>query len=327
MNLAIYIVLILICASVSFLLSGMETGVFSLNRLRIRQQMRSGQVRAKILFSYYREPERLFWTILVGNTLANAAIITLLVMLLNQHLLAKGWFWPTFLLGVLVLFIVCDLLPKTLFRTFPNRLCLAVATPFRTLQAVLSPFVAIFHGLWGDALKSATGQPLANRLFRNRDEFREMMQVESKGLTDDERMMISRVLDLNERTLGQVVKPLHQMVTVSAEAPMSQVIELCQTHQVTRIPVWRFQTGQRRVVGVVTLKTSLYESDFDPAKPAGDYLQPPLYLAEDLHLETALKRMQRSGQWLAIVTRQDRREVGIVALQDILKALFGEVGH
>ena len=168
---------------------------------------------------------------------------------------------------------------------------------------------------------------MANRLFRNRDEFREMMQVETKGLTDDERMMINRVLDLNERTLGQVVKPLHQMVTVSAVTPMSQVIELCQAHRVTRIPVWRFQTGQRRVVGVVTLKTSLYEPDFDPAKPASEYLQPPLYLPEDLHLETALKRMQRSGQWLAIVTRQDRREVGIVALQDILRALFGEVGH
>ena len=326
MTVAIYIVLILICASVSFLLSGMETGVFSLNRLRIRQQMRTGQAQAKILFNYYREPERFFWTILVGNTLANAAIITLLVTLLNQHL-AESWFWPAFLFGVLVLFIVCDLLPKTLFRTFPNRLCLALATPFRTLQTMLSPLVAIFHGLWGDALKGATGQPLANRLFRNRDEFREMMQVETKGLTDDERMMINRVLDLNERTLGQVVKPLHQMVTVSAVTPMSQVIELCQAHRVTRIPVWRFQTGQRRVVGVVTLKTSLYEPDFDPAKPASEYLQPPLYLPEDLHLETALKRMQRSGQWLAIVTRQDRREVGIVALQDILRALFGEVGH
>ena len=327
MTLAIYIVLILICASVSFLLSGMETGVFSLNRLRIRQQMRTGQARAKILFDYYREPERFFWTILVGNTLANAAIITLFVTLLNNQHLAKGWFWLAFLFGVLVLFIVCDLLPKTLFRTFPNRLCLAVATPFRTLQTMLSPLVAIFHGLLGDALKGATGQPLANRLFRNRDEFREMMQVEAKGLTDDERTMINRVLDLNERTLGQVVKPLHQMLTVSAVTPMSQVIELCQAHRVTRIPVWRFQTGQRRVVGVVTLKTSLYEPDFDPAKPASEYLQPPLYLPEDLHLETALKRMQRSGQWLAIVTRQDRREVGIVALQDILKALFGEVGN
>ena len=326
MDLAIYILLILICASVSFLLSGMETGVFSLNRLRIRQQMRTGQVRAKLLFSYYREPERFFWTILVGNTLANAAIITLLVTVLKPPLL-KGWFWAAFLFGVLVLFIICDLLPKTLFRTYPNRLCLALAGPFRTLQIMLSPFVAIFRGLLGNAFKAATGQPLANRLFRNRDEFREMMQVEAKGLTDDERMMINRVLDINERTLGQIVKPLHQMITVSAETPMEEVIKLCQAQRITRVPVWRLQTGQRRVVGVVTLKTSLYEPDFDPAKQAGDYLQPPLYLPEDLHLESALKRMQRSGQWLAIVTRQDRREVGIVALQDILRVLFGEVGR
>jgi putative hemolysin len=322
----IYIFLILICASVSFLLSGMETGVFSLNRLRIRQQMRAGQVSAKMLFSYYRNPERFFWTILVGNTLANAAIITLLISLLIQSL-AKDWFWAVFLFAVLVLFIVCDLLPKTLFRIYPNRLCLALASPFRTLQLMLSPFVVIFQALLGDAFKGASGQPLANRLFRNRDEFREMMQVDTKGLTDDERVMINRVLDLNERTLNQISKPLHQMITVSAETSMTEVIKLCKAHQVTRIPVWRFQTGQRRVIGVVTLKTSLYEPDFDPAKLASDYLQPPLYLPEDLHLETALKRMQRSGQWLAIVTRQDRREMGIVSLQDILKVIFGEVGY
>ena len=52
-----------------------------------------------------------------------------------------------------------------------------------------------------------------------------------------------------------------------------------------------------------------------------------LKISEQINLETALKRMQRSGQWLSIVTRQDRREVGIVALQDILRVLFGEVGR
>ena len=202
MDLAIYIFLILICASVSFLFvrHGDRCVLAQPTPHSPTDAHRSSQ--GKILFNYYREPERFFWTILVGNTLANAAIITLLVTLLNQHQ-AKGWFWVAFLFGVLVLFIVCDLLPKTLFRTYPNRLCLALAGPFRTLQMMLSPLVAIFHGLLGDAFKGATGQPLANRLFRNRDEFREMMQVEAKGLTDDERVMINRVLDLNERTLDQ----------------------------------------------------------------------------------------------------------------------------
>jgi CBS domain containing-hemolysin-like protein len=35
--------------------------------------------------------------------------------------------------------------------------------------------------------------------------------------------------------------------------------------------------------------------------------------------------MQRSGQRLAVVLGRDRREIGIVTLQDILKLVFGEV--
>jgi len=35
--------------------------------------------------------------------------------------------------------------------------------------------------------------------------------------------------------------------------------------------------------------------------------------------------MQRSGQRLGIVLGADKREIGIVSLQDILKVIFGEV--
>jgi CBS domain containing-hemolysin-like protein len=41
-------------------------------------------------------------------------------------------------------------------------------------------------------------------------------------------------------------------------------------------------------------------------------------------VEDALRRMRRAGQMLAIVMR-DRREVGIVSMQDILSKVFGEV--
>jgi CBS domain containing-hemolysin-like protein len=54
-------------------------------------------------------------------------------------------------------------------------------------------------------------------------------------------------------------------------------------------------------------------------------LQPALYLEEEARLENVLRRMQRTGQRLAIVLSQDQRELGIVSLQDVLKAIFGEV--
>jgi len=54
-------------------------------------------------------------------------------------------------------------------------------------------------------------------------------------------------------------------------------------------------------------------------------VKPALYLNDEMRLEEALRRMQRSGQRLAIVLGRDRRELGIVSLQDILKFIFGEV--
>ena len=47
-NLLVYLIFA-VCAALSFLLSGMEAGVFALSRLRIRRQMRTGKVSARVL--------------------------------------------------------------------------------------------------------------------------------------------------------------------------------------------------------------------------------------------------------------------------------------
>src|SRR5216117_2909761 len=64
-------VLLAACLAVSFLLSGMEAGVFALSRLRVRQQMRAGRRSARVLHDFLDHPENFLWTILVGNTVAN----------------------------------------------------------------------------------------------------------------------------------------------------------------------------------------------------------------------------------------------------------------
>ena len=100
---------------------------------------------------------------------------------------------------------------------------------------------------------------------------------------------------------------------------------MCHERNLTRLPVWQEEGNRRRIVGVVSLKTLLYRSDLDVKRTAADYVKPALYLSEEMRLEEALRRMQRSGQRLGIVLGRDQREVGIVSLQDILKFIFGEV--
>src|SRR5438034_7884421 len=76
------------CLVISFVLSGMEAGVFALSRLRIRQQMRAGKRSAKVLHDYLEHPENFLWTILVGNTMANFIILGWLTVIL--HGLLRG---------------------------------------------------------------------------------------------------------------------------------------------------------------------------------------------------------------------------------------------
>ena len=317
------IILLVISSVISFIFSGIQTGVYSINRSRIKLQGREGNKKAALLLNLQREPENFYLTVLLGNTIANGVFAIVMALMLKE-IPSDLLFWSLFLLCVFLLFTFCDLLPKKLFSRFPDKLSIAVARPFRAVQITLSPFVRLTQALFGNTLAGAVGPPLANRLFKNREELKKQMEDSDDSLSDEERTMISQVLRLSERTLGQAAIPLNLSVTASADSPISSVVDLCRNHRIARVPIWKFGGGQRKVVGVVTLKTSLYREDYDGSKPAGEYMQPALFLPADLKVEAALKRMQRSGQWLAIVTSESQKEAGIVSLQDILKVVFSD---
>jgi putative hemolysin len=151
------------------------------------------------------------------------------------------------------------------------------------------------------------------------------MQESEQNLTSDERTMINRVLELQHRTVGQVSRAMEMAVAVTTQTPMKDVLQLSKERNLTRFPVWQRDDGKRRIVGVVSLKTLLYSEDLDPARTAGDYVKPALFLKEEMRLEEALRQFQRSGQRMAIVVGRDQREVGFVTLQNVLDVLFGEV--
>jgi len=322
---AIWIVFVL-CLTVSFVLSGMEAGVFALSRLRIRQQMRAGQPSAKVLHDYLENPENFLWTILVGNTVANFFILGWLIAKLHEALgVHRVWFVVVFSAAVFLVYAFFDLLPKMLFRMYPNRLCVLLARPFRLIHLALRPLVALVETFSGGLLRWRGGKAFTAHLFGNREELRLVMQESAQAFSTEERTMINRVLDLQTLTVGQAMKPLEQAVVMTTMTPVSAALALCRERKFTRLPVWEERDGQQRIVGLLALNTLLYQPALDTSKPVGEYVKPALYLDEDLRLEVALRRLQRSGQRLAIVLGRDRREIGILALQDVLKGIFGEV--
>jgi len=152
---------------VSFMLSGLEAGLFSLSRWRIRHQMRQGNRRAELLYGYLEHPEKFLWTILVGNSLANLVIFSALVFWFYQWLGP----WPALLIlslavAVLLFYGIFELLPKTVFRAFPNRFCMWMAVPFRFLYILFRPLVALLVAIAGNFPRGAGEARIFGHLFR-----------------------------------------------------------------------------------------------------------------------------------------------------------------
>ena len=300
--------------------------MFALSRLRIRQQVRAGRPSAKVLYEYLENPEDFLWTILVGNTVANFLILGLFVVklydALDQHPVQVI---VVFSVAVFVFYALFDLLPKMLFRLMPNRLCLALARPFGFLHLGLRPLVALVEAFSGLLLRLRSGKAFTGHLFGNREELRLVMQDSAQTLTSEERTMINRVLDLQRLTVRQVMKPLEHAVAMTAQTPVSTALAVCRERGLTRLPVWETRDGQQRIAGLIALDSLLYQAEPEAGKTVGDYLKPALFLDEDLRLEVALRRLQKSGHRLAVVLGRERREIGILSLQDVLRVIFGEV--
>jgi CBS domain containing-hemolysin-like protein len=323
---ALTILILALCLTLSFWLSGMEAGVLALSRLRIRQQMRAGRPSARVLHQFLENPENFLWTIVAGNTLVNFAVLGWFFSVLHgQVSMRSGWFVLWFAAAGLVFYTFFDLLPKMLFRMYPNRLCLALARPFRVLHVGLRPLVAVIEWCSRLLLRWSGGRMYAGHLFGNREELRLVTQDSEQVFSTEERAMITRVLDLENLTVRQIAVPLADSVMISGEATVADALKVFRESGLTRLPVWRESDGARRIEGMVSAETLMFSSQLDFTRKVSEVIAPALFLEEDARLDLALGRLQRGGQRLAVVLGRDRRETGIVSLTDMLKTIFGEV--
>ena len=223
------------------------------------------------------------------------------------------------------MYFIGDLLPKIIFQTYPNRLCLALARPFWLVHLSLTPMVSLVTWFSNLLYRWFGGQPFTGRLFSSREEMRHIMQESAQAFSTEERSMINRVLDFQNLNVRHITIPIEKVVIVDLNAPMGQVLDLCHEKNLTRLLIQEETDGKKRIIGIVSLRTALYQSSLDREKPARDYMKPALFLDQNIRLEEALRRMQKSGHRIAIVLDANRREIGVISLQDVLKAIFGEV--
>src|SRR5512136_1977443 len=117
--------LILLGLAASAFFSGIETGLISLNRMRLYHEVEHKNRRAIILSTFLEKTEKLLGTTLAGTNFFNVLVAV------ASAILAKRLFGTSFaidfstaLISAVVVLVIAESVPKSLYRHYPHRLCL-----------------------------------------------------------------------------------------------------------------------------------------------------------------------------------------------------------
>ncbi|HEY1476377.1 MAG TPA: CNNM domain-containing protein [Chthoniobacterales bacterium] len=304
---------LIFCLAASFLVSGTEAGILSLNRLRLRHLARQKDRAAVQLQQLLERPARLLVTALVITSLLNIVALVLLVNIL------VGWFgWPgyflTFVLGLPLFLLVVELLPKAIFRRVPYRELASLAVLLDIASMVLTP--AIYVGSL--FAKSVLGFQRPREIFVAREDLKYITsEVERMGmLSSIERQMIHNVVDFRSVKVSDVMISLSKIVTVRPETPVEQLIELSRRSGFDRYPV---VDSAGKIVGLVNVFEVLV--DRESASTVRQYLRRILTVRSDEQASIVLRRLRASLSSVAAVVDAEGRPIGIVSAEDLLNPL------
>ncbi|WP_225836649.1 hemolysin family protein [Streptomyces sp. NK08204] len=142
------------------------------------------------------------------------------------------------------------------------------------------------------------------------------------GLLDpEEQERLEDALELGSRPVTDVLLTRESLVTVTPSVTAGEIVALTARTGYSRFPV-AAETGA--FMGYVHVKDVLDLEESDRAVPQHVW-RPMTTLRAELPLDDALTVMRRAATHLAQVADANGRALGLVALEDVLELLVGEV--
>jgi putative hemolysin len=304
------------CWCVAFLFNGIESGLMSIDPVRLRYRVNRNVPDAIRLNRLLEHPERLLVTVLLVTNLADILGLLLLTRRLVWDFGAAGFLISIVISFPIYLFLLA-VLPKSLFRRFPFRALVALAGLLEVISTLLWP-VLEFGGLIGTFFLRQRS-PEESRLFAAREEFKQITtQSEREGsLTATERAMIHNVFDFKNVKVREVMMPLAKIVSVQSDTPVEKALDLSAASGLDRLPII---TPEGEATGLINILDILF--DKNGARSISHYARRIVSTREDEPADLVIQRLRAARLGLGAVLDAKKKLIGFVSSEDLIRRLM-----
>jgi len=312
------VLMVMFFAGVSFFFALAETALFSLSKWQVRQLSERHPGAGAVVLRLLSEAQDLLATMVLGNTLAGAAMLAIALWT------ALNGYWaliPTIIAVLALTLIGCEVVPKTLAVRQAERWALRIARPLLWIQTLAKPLRFLAQRTNQAILRAVIPRSVKAPSALNDAEYEELIELafQQGALAQSEKEIILQIVQLDRRTAREVMKSRSQMAAIPDDLSIEEMIEAAQKHKHRRLPM--YDETPDTIVGVLNTQALLLDPQIDLA----DAIEFPSFVPESMNLLQLLKSLQRQQRGLAIVLDEFGGTAGVVTMEDILEEMIGKI--
>lgn len=260
------------------------------------------------------------------GSIGEPAIASLIVAITPENfplLAAHGL--ATFIIGFSVItylhVVFGELAAKTIAIQRAEKLSLLIAKPIRFFYFLFLPLIKIFNGssnfftgLIGISPASETEEVLEE------EEIISLLgDSANEGDVDlQEFQMIRDVFELDDKTAGEVMIPVNDVISVKNDSSVEDVKEKVKEHGYTRLPIF---DDEKNAIGLIDIKDILTEDIENIEEIKRDILIVP----ETKTVNELLGYMKSENKQMAAVIDEWGSTRGIITVEDVIEELVGDI--
>jgi Mg2+/Co2+ transporter CorB len=322
--------LVFLCLALGAYMSAAETAITGASRPRMHRLAQQGVRRAVLVNRLLDRKDEAVSAVLLGNSVVNILSASLTTAVLTELFGAAGIVYATAIIGVMVV-VFAEVMPKTWALLRADRVALILAPSIVVTLAILGPMARAVAWisrlfLWVMGMRAD-----ASLAAREQDELlRGAIELHGTGHGNEdapaEKAMLRSVLELGDRTVGDVMTHRGNVVLIDAEEPTEAIVNQMLAAPYTRIPLYRGQPDN--IVGVVHAK-DLFRAVRAAGGPATvkitDVMTKPWFIPQTTVLFDQLQAFRARHEHFAIVVDEYGVLQGIVTLEDIIEEIVGDI--
>lgn len=304
----------------------------SANKLRLELDKQSSPLNSGILKMVTRKSGQFIATMLVGNNIAlviyGIAFSKLLEPVLYYYLHTdSAVLLVQTLISTLVILLLGEFLPKTLFRLFPNALLRAFSLPLGFFYILFYPLTrmitTVIHLLLKQFLKSTGNGEAENRVFSRVDldhfvKDSENQQSSENKEVEKEVKLFRNALDFSKVKLREIMVPRNEITMLDVNIDIDTLRQKFVDTGYSRILI--YEDNIDNIIGYVHSSAI-----FQKAKSVRPFLKNVLIVPETMAANKLFSRFIRDHRSIALVVDEFGGTAGLVTSEDILEEIFGEI--